>query len=68
MNINETSGAIIGAAMKVHSALGPGLLERAYQVCLKQELTTRGFKVLSELAMPIVWEGVKVILGIAWIC
>jgi GxxExxY protein len=37
-DLNELSGQIIDAAMKVHSALGPGLLENAYEACLKHEL------------------------------
>ncbi len=42
MELNDISGEIIGAAMRVHSALGPGLLESAYEVCLKYELEKRG--------------------------
>jgi GxxExxY protein len=38
MERNEISGAVVDAAMKVHSALGPGLLESAYAVCLRHEL------------------------------
>jgi GxxExxY protein len=39
--INQISGEIVDAAMKVHTALGPGLLESAYEGCLKHELTKR---------------------------
>jgi GxxExxY protein len=42
MEINEVSGQIVDAAMKVHSALGPGLLESAYQACVAHELQRRG--------------------------
>jgi hypothetical protein len=45
MNRNEISGAVVDAAMKVHLALGPGLLASAYAVCLKHELIKRGLKV-----------------------
>jgi len=38
MNIDEVSGAIVDAAMKVHTVLGPGLLESAYEICLAHEL------------------------------
>ena len=46
--------------MKVHSALGPGLLESVYEKCLKHELTKRGFKVESQLWLPVVYDGVQV--------
>ncbi|AHG93021.1 GxxExxY protein (plasmid) [Gemmatirosa kalamazoonensis] len=42
MHPNEVSGQIVDAAMKVHSALGPGLLESAYEACLAHELRKRG--------------------------
>ena len=45
MHKNEISGAIVAAAMKVHFALGPGLLESAYAACLRHELIKRGLKV-----------------------
>ena len=63
MNINEVSGAIIDAAMKAHSALGPELLESAYQACLKHELRKRGLKVLSELGLPVVYDDLKMDVG-----
>ncbi len=44
MEINEVSGQVVDAAMKVHSALGPGLLESAYEACLVFELHRRGLK------------------------
>ncbi len=43
--INKITEAIIGAAIEVHRALGPGLLESAYEACLVFELTERGFRV-----------------------
>lgn len=45
MEINEASGTVVDAAMKVHSALGPGLLESAYEMCLIRELRKRGLRV-----------------------
>ena len=48
------------AAMKVHSALGPGLLESAYQVCVMHELRKRRLVVLPEVPLPIVYDGVTV--------
>ncbi len=43
MHFNEISGAVVDSAMKVHSALGPGLLESVYLACLVHELNHRGF-------------------------
>jgi GxxExxY protein len=44
LRVNQVSGAIISCAMDVHSVLGPGLLESAYQGCLAHELRKRGFE------------------------
>jgi len=57
---NRLSNQIIGAAIEVHSALGPGLLESAYHVCLKRELELRGFEVKSEQTLPVVYKDVKI--------
>ena len=59
MNRNEISGAVVDAVMKVHSALGPGLLESAYAACLKHELIKRGSKVACEVPLPIIYDGIK---------
>ena len=63
MNRNDISGAVVDAAMKIHSALGPGLLESAYAVCLKHELIKRGLKVASEVPLPVVYDGVRLESG-----
>jgi len=63
MSINETSGKIVDAAMKVHSVLGPGLLESAYEACLKHELLKRGLKVESQLQLPVQYDGVAIDAG-----
>ena len=63
MQVNDITGAIITAAMKVHSALGPGLLENAYKVCLAHELRTSGLQVRTEVELPVVYNGVRVELG-----
>ncbi|MCB2221135.1 MAG: GxxExxY protein [Bacteroidetes bacterium] len=57
--INNISKEIIGAAIEVHRALGPGLLESAYQECLFYELVNRGLRVVKEQPMPIVYKEVK---------
>jgi PD-(D/E)XK nuclease superfamily len=61
--INQVSGAVVTAAMRVHSLLGPGLLESAYQACLAQELRKRGFVVETQVGLPVVYEGEKLDLG-----
>src|SRR5229473_6628632 len=60
--INQVSGIVVTAAMRVHSLLGPGLLESAYQACLAQELRKRGFLVETQVGLPVV-EGEKLDLG-----
>jgi len=63
VNRNEISGAVVDAAMKVHSALGPGLLESAYAACLKHELIKRGLKVQCEVPLPVIYDGVRLDAG-----
>jgi GxxExxY protein len=63
MHFNEISGAVVDAAMKVHSALGPGLLESVYLACLVHELNRRGFRTAVQLPLPVVYEGVRLDLG-----
>jgi len=54
---------IIGAAMKVHSALGPGLLESAYEACLVYELEKLSLDVKQQVPLPIVYDEVKLDIG-----
>lgn len=61
--INQITHAIIAAAMKVHSSLGPGLLESAYQACLAHELRNRGLGVAAQVPLPVVYEGEKLEVG-----
>ena len=63
MELNEISAQVVDAAMKVHSVLGPGLLENAYEVCLKYELEKRGLKVQQQVGLPVLYDGVRVDLG-----
>ena len=63
MEINQVSGQIVDAAMKVHSALGPGLLESAYEACLLFELHKRGLKAAGQVQLPIVYEAVTIDAG-----
>ena len=61
--LNKITEAIIGAAIEVHRALGPGLLESAYVTCLVYELRQRGFKVLEQVPLPLVYKEVKLDCG-----
>jgi GxxExxY protein len=54
----ELTWRIIGAAMEVHSKLGPGLLEMAYQHCLERELSLRGLRVECGVEMPLDYKGI----------
>jgi GxxExxY protein len=63
MQVNDITHAIIGAAMKANTALGPGLLENAYKVCLAHELRDSGLKVQTEVELPVIYNGVRVELG-----
>ena len=61
--LNGITEQIIGAAMDVHRALGPGLLESAYEACLMFELVSRGLKVEQQRALPVVYRDVKLDCG-----
>jgi GxxExxY protein len=61
--VNVRTAQIIDAAMRVHSALGPGLLESAYAACLAYELRTRGLDVQTQVAIPVHYHGVRLELG-----
>jgi len=55
MEINDITGQIVRAAMKVHTALGAGLFESTYRLCLRYELQSRGLHVEQEVTLPIVY-------------
>lgn len=63
MKENELSHFVIGTAIDVHNALGPGLLESAYQECLYYKLRKEGLKVEKEKAMPLIFDEVKLDIG-----
>jgi GxxExxY protein len=63
MEENHISGLIIGAAIKVHSALGPGLLESAYEECLFYEIKKNGLYVEKQKALPLIYEDIKLDCG-----
>lgn len=61
--LNALTEQIIGAAMAVHRALGPGLLESAYEACLAFELRDRGLRVEEQKPLPVVYRGVRLDCG-----
>lgn len=60
---NDLSQIIIGCAIKVHTALGPGLLESSYEECLYYELSKSGLRVEKQKPLPLIYENVKLEIG-----
>jgi GxxExxY protein len=60
MDLDEIGKQIVDAAYEVHKALGPGLLESAYEACLKHELTLRGINFVSQKEVPLIYKGIRV--------
>ena len=60
---DPVTGAVIGAAITVHRALGPGLLESAYQACLCHELNKRGHHIQREAPLPVPYDGLELDCG-----
>ena len=58
--LDEITGAVVDAAMKIHTALGPGLLESVYEKCLKHELSKRGLRVESQVWLPVTYDGILI--------
>ena len=63
MDINDLTYKIRGAIFKVHQALGPGLLESVYEAALMYELMQIGLKVVSQMGLPVNYNGVLLELG-----
>ena len=63
MTENEISRIIVGAALKIHKSLGPGLLESAYEECLYYELQNQGLNVQKQKPLPLIYEDVKLEIG-----
>lgn len=61
--MNIISGIIVDTAIKLHSVLGPGLLESAYHACLRQDLLERGLNVRSEIDVPLNYNNVTIDIG-----
>jgi GxxExxY protein len=60
---NRVSHLIIGAAIEVHRALGPGLLESSYEECLAHELSLRGVAFRRQVALPLAYKGIRLDAG-----
>ncbi len=63
MDINKITEIIIGCAIEVHKALGPGLLESAYEECLAYELMKAGLKVERQKPVPVIYKEIKLDCG-----
>jgi len=63
MSLNEITARVIGAAIEVHIALGPGLLESAYEECLSQELQLRGISFERQKPLPVEYKGARLDCG-----
>ena len=61
--LNTLSQQVLDAAFRVHTALGPGLLESAYEQCLCHELNNHGIRFTRQLQLPVVYDGVKIDAG-----
>ena len=55
--VNELSYEIVGCAIEVHKAMGPGLLESVYQSCMHEELTNHGLEFKSQVLLPVYYKG-----------
>jgi GxxExxY protein len=63
LRYEDLTGQIIGAAIEVHKAIGPGLLESVYEECLCHELKLRGLRFERQLVVPVVYKGVRLDYG-----
>ena len=67
MNENEISKIVVDSALKVHKALGPGLLESVYEEILSHELTKRGLHIERQMPVEVIYENSKLEIGSNWI-
>ena len=63
MSENEISKIIVDISYKIHTQLGPGLLESVYETILDYELTSRGLKVERQKSLPVIWNEDKMDIG-----
>jgi GxxExxY protein len=63
-DVEQVGKIVLDAAFKVHTALGPGLLESVYEACLAFEIRKGGLSVETQVSLPVIYEGVKVDAGL----
>jgi GxxExxY protein len=63
MRENDIGERLIGCAIRVHSTLGPGLLESAYEACLEHEMTKNGLKCTRQVELPLSYDGLTLATG-----
>ncbi len=63
-HVEKVGKAVLDAAFKVHTALGPGLLESVYETCTKFELTESGLSAPTQVALPVTYRGIKMDAGL----
>jgi GxxExxY protein len=62
--VERVGKAVLNAAFKVHTALGPGLLESVYETCTAYELTQSGLRALTQVTLPVTYQGIKMDAGL----
>ena len=63
-DIEKVAAEIVDAAFKVHTTLGPGLLENVYEICLVHELAKRGIKTRRQLDVPVMYDSIRLEAGL----
>jgi GxxExxY protein len=63
-DVEKVGKAVLDAAYKVHTALGPGLLESVYETCTAFELTEMGLRTETQAALPVTYRGIKMDAGL----
>lgn len=63
-DIEHLAKTVVDSAYKVHSTLGPGLLESVYEICLTHEIRKRGIRAERQVAIPVVYDGIELEAGL----
>ncbi len=63
-DLDRLAKVVVDAAFKVHSTLGPGLLESVYEICLAHELKKRGLKIQTQIAFPVIYDDLRLDTGL----
>ena len=64
LNVEKVGKRVLDAAFKVHTALGPGLLESVYETCTAYELAQSGLSAPTQVALPVTYQGIKMDAGL----